>query len=123
VNPYSTATVVKCKNPPVSIDSIAQLINQMTSTNLETSKVALTKLDKMLKEPEVSITSNILMYLLLIFCTLNIYLLQTRSKLLEGGKVLSLFHGIIRQFDVLSEYTDTVRYKNIFHLCLNVSST
>jgi len=69
VNPYSTATVIKCKNPPVSIDPITQLINQVTSINLETSKVALTKLDKMLTESEVSITFNILMYLLLIFCT------------------------------------------------------
>jgi len=62
VNPYSTATIIKCKNPPASIDPITQLINQVTSINLETSKVALTKLDKMLTEPEVSITLNILIY-------------------------------------------------------------
>ncbi|KAL5234313.1 hypothetical protein ACI65C_001723 [Semiaphis heraclei] len=96
VNPYSTATIIKCKNPLVSIDPITQLINQVTSTNLETSNVALTKLDKMLTDPE------------------------TRLKLLEDGKVLALFHGIIRQFDVLCDCTDTVRYKNIFHLCLNL---
>ncbi|XP_029345564.1 protein mini spindles isoform X2 [Acyrthosiphon pisum] len=96
VNPYSTATIIKCKNPPAPIDPITQLINQVTSINLEISKVALTKLDKMLTKPE------------------------TRSKLLEDGKVLSLFHGIIRQFDVLSDCTDTVGYKNIFHLCLNL---
>lgn len=47
-----------------------------------------------------------------------------RSKFLEGGKVLSLFYAIIKQFDVLSESHDidvTVGYKNIFNLCLNVS--
>lgn len=55
VNPYSTATIIKCKNPLVSIDPITQLINQVTSTNLETSNVALTKLDKMLTDPEVTI--------------------------------------------------------------------
>lgn len=52
------------------------------------------------------------------------YLLQMRSKFLEGGKVLSLFYAIIKQFDVLSESHDidvTVGYKNIFNLCLNVS--
>jgi len=74
VYPYSTATVIKCKTPPVLIDPITQLINQMTSTNLEISKVALTKLDKMLIEPEVSITSNILIYLVLIYCRYIKYL-------------------------------------------------
>lgn len=47
-----------------------------------------------------------------------------RSKFLEGGKVLSLFYAIIKQFDNLSESHDidvTVGYKNIFNLCLNVS--
>lgn len=48
-----------------------------------------------------------------------------RSKFLEGGKVLSLFYAIIKQFDNLSESHDidvTVGYKNIFNLCLNVST-
>lgn len=52
------------------------------------------------------------------------YLLQMRSKFLEGGKVLSLFYAIIKQFDILSESHDidvTVGYKNIFNICLNVS--
>jgi len=47
-----------------------------------------------------------------------------RSKFLEGGKVLSLFYAIIKQFDILSESHDidfTVGYKNMFNLCLNVS--
>lgn len=47
-----------------------------------------------------------------------------RSKFLEGGKVLSLFYAIIKQFDILSESHDidvTVGYRNIFNLCLNVS--
>lgn len=49
-----------------------------------------------------------------------------RSKFLEGGKVLSLFYAIIKQFDILSESHDidvTVGYKNIFNLCLNVSNS
>ncbi|XP_026810117.1 LOW QUALITY PROTEIN: protein mini spindles-like [Rhopalosiphum maidis] len=96
VNPYSTATVIKCKNPPAFIDPITQLIYQVTSMDLEISKVALAKLNKMLMIPD------------------------TRSKFLEDGKVLSLFHGIIRQFDVLLEHNDPVKYKNIFHLCLNL---
>ncbi|XP_050054425.1 protein mini spindles-like isoform X3 [Aphis gossypii] len=96
VNPYSTATVIKSKNPLASSDPIMQLINQVTSMDLEVSKVALTKLDKMLIIP------------------------NTRSKLLKDGKVLSLFHGIIRQLDVLSEHTNIIEYKQIFHLCLNL---
>jgi len=54
VNPYSTATVIKSKNPLASIDPVMQLINQVTSMDLEVSKVALTKLDKMLTIPNVS---------------------------------------------------------------------
>lgn len=69
VNPYSTATVIKSKNPLASIDPIMQLINQVTSMDLEVSKVALTKLDKMLIIPNVSIMFNFLMYLLLIINT------------------------------------------------------
>jgi len=122
VNPYSTATVIKCKNPPAFIDPITQLINQVTSMDLEISKVALSKLNKMLMIPEVSIMFNILMYIF-VFDFPCIYLLQTRSKFLEDGKVLSLFHGIIRQFDILLENNDPVKYKNIFNLCLNVSTT
>lgn len=55
---------------------------------------------------------------------LYIYSLQTRLKFIEDGNVLSLFDGIVRQFDELYECDNTniaVRYKNIFHLCLNVS--
>lgn len=69
VNPYSTATVIKSKNPLASIDPIMQLINQVTSMDLEVSKVALIKFDKMLTIPNVSIMFNILMYLLLIINT------------------------------------------------------
>ncbi|XP_008189868.1 protein mini spindles isoform X2 [Acyrthosiphon pisum] len=101
VSPYSTATITKSpKTPPAPmLDPIQQLINQVTSQNIETSKTALTSLDKMLLRPDM------------------------RSKFLEGGKVLSLFYAIIKQFDVLSESHDidvTVGYKNIFNLCLNL---
>lgn len=52
---YSTATITKTpKTPPApQIDSIQQLINQVTSQNIETSKIALVNLDKMLLRPDV----------------------------------------------------------------------
>jgi len=55
VSPYSTATITKSpKTPPSSSpDPIQQLINQVTSQNIETSKTALTSLDKMLLRPDV----------------------------------------------------------------------
>lgn len=101
VSPYSTATITKSpKTPPAPTpDPIQQLINQVTSQNIEISKTALTSLDKMLLRPDM------------------------RSKFLEGGKVLSLFYAIIKQFDILSESHDidvTVGYKNIFNICLNL---
>uniref|UniRef100_A0A2S2NSW4 Cytoskeleton-associated protein 5 n=2 Tax=Schizaphis graminum TaxID=13262 RepID=A0A2S2NSW4_SCHGA len=101
VSPYSTATITKSpKTPPAPTpDPIQQLINQVTSQNIEISKTALTSLDKMLMRSDM------------------------RSKFLEGGKVLSLFCAIIKQFDVLSESHDidvTVGYKNIFNMCLNL---
>lgn len=54
VSPYSTATITKSpKSPPSPVDSIQQLINQVTSQNIETSKTALMSLDKMLLRPDV----------------------------------------------------------------------
>lgn len=52
---YSTATITKTpKTPPVpQIDSIQQLIIQVTSQNIEISKTALVNLDKMLLRPDV----------------------------------------------------------------------
>jgi len=100
VSLYSTATITKSpKTPPTAVVPIQQLINQVTSQNIDTSKTALTSLDKMLLRPD------------------------TRAKFLEDGKVLSLFYAIIKLFDILSESHDidfTVGYKNIFNLCLNV---
>jgi len=55
VSPYSTATITKSpKTPPAPTpDPIQQLINQVTSQNIEISKTALTSLDKMLLRPDV----------------------------------------------------------------------
>lgn len=54
MSPYSTATITKSpKSPPFPVDSIQQLINQVTSQNIETSKTALMSLDKMLLRPDV----------------------------------------------------------------------
>lgn len=54
VSPYSTATITKSsKTPSTSVDPIQQLIQQVTSQNIETSKTALTNLDKMLLRPDV----------------------------------------------------------------------
>lgn len=54
VSPYSTATITKTpKTPPAPVDSIQQLINQITSQNIETSRTALMNLDKMLLRPDV----------------------------------------------------------------------
>lgn len=57
VSPYSTATITKSpKATSASVDPIQQLINQMTSQDLEISKTALINLDKMLLRPDVSDT-------------------------------------------------------------------
>lgn len=54
VSPYSTATITKTpKNLSAPVDPIQQLISQVTSQNIETSKTALTSLDKMLLRPDV----------------------------------------------------------------------
>jgi len=54
VSPYSTATITKSpKTPPTPVDSIQQLINQLTSQDIETSKTALINLDKMLLRTDV----------------------------------------------------------------------
>lgn len=54
VSPYSTATITKSpKTPPTAVDPIQQLINQVTSQNIDTSKSALTSLDKMLLRSDV----------------------------------------------------------------------
>lgn len=54
VSPYSTATITKSpKTPPTPVDPIQQLINQVPSQNIETSKTALTSLDQMLLRPDV----------------------------------------------------------------------
>lgn len=58
VSPYSTATITKnnrtsLKTAPTPVDSIQQLIIQMTSQDIETSKNALISLDKMLLRPDV----------------------------------------------------------------------
>jgi cytoskeleton-associated protein 5 len=57
VSPYSTATITKSpKTPPAPTpDPIQQLINQVTSQNIEISKTALTSLDKMLMRSDVSL--------------------------------------------------------------------
>lgn len=53
VSPYSTATITKTKTPSTPVDSVQQLISQVTSQNIETSKTALISLDKMLLRPDV----------------------------------------------------------------------
>lgn len=58
VSPYSTATITKSpKSQPAPVDPIQQLINQVTSQNIETSKNALTSLDKMLLRSDVRFIS------------------------------------------------------------------
>ncbi|XP_050528781.1 protein mini spindles-like isoform X2 [Daktulosphaira vitifoliae] len=101
VSPYSTATITK--SPKLTIlpsnDPIQNLIQQASSSNIEYAKSAMQNLDKL------------------------ILISDTRSQFLEGGKVLSLFYAIIKQFDNLSESHDmdvTVGYRNLFNLCLNL---
>jgi len=54
VSPYSTATITKSpKTSSTGTDPIQQLINQVTSQHIDTSKNALTNLDKMLLRSDV----------------------------------------------------------------------
>jgi cytoskeleton-associated protein 5 len=54
VSPYSTATITKSpKSHPTPVDPIQQLINQVASQDIDTSKNALTSLDKMLLRSDV----------------------------------------------------------------------
>lgn len=60
VNPNSSDVIIKRpKNPTASFDHIQQLINQVTSQNIETSNTALTKLDNMLLSSNVLLISII----------------------------------------------------------------
>lgn len=63
VSPYSTATITKTPKTQHSLpDPIQQLINQVTSQNIEVSKTALTSLDKMLLRSDVRPVSNIYLF-------------------------------------------------------------
>lgn len=66
VSPYSTATITKSHKTSSSsaVDPIQQLINQVTSQNIEVSKTALSNLDKMLLRPDVRHILTIIIYLL-----------------------------------------------------------
>lgn len=60
VNPYSTKAIIKRPiNPTTSFDPVQQLINQVTSQNIEISNTALTKLDEMLLSSNVQLISII----------------------------------------------------------------
>jgi hypothetical protein len=61
VNPYSTKAISKRPiNATKSFDPVQQLINQVTSQNIETSNTALTKLDEMLLSSNVRLISIII---------------------------------------------------------------
>lgn len=66
MSPYSTATITKSHktSSASAVDPIQQLINQVTSQNIEISKTALSNLDKMLLRTDVRHILTIIIYIL-----------------------------------------------------------